>query len=258
MTGTGALSASANGAARRGQNEVPHRSRYDSAAGLIGTKGGEVANPTEYSPPGRPVLRTDEEMATEKEIRAEAAKAALGLEGRRVLTIFGFLARRKGYDLALQALARLPEDVTLLAAGGVHGADRTAPDQELKALAERLGVGERFRITGYLAEEQVPVVFGATDLLLAPFHEVSGSASLALGQAYACPILAADLPSLRESGAALFPAGDAPALAAAVRQLLAHSEERERLAAVSRAHAARHSYHALAERTAAIYREVLP
>lgn len=188
----------------------------------------------------------------------EVAKAALGLQGRRVLTIFGFLARRKGYDLALEALARFPEDVTLLAAGGVHGADRTAPDRELMALAKRLGVGERFRITGYLAEEQVPLIFGATDLLLAPFHEVSGSASLALGQAYGCPILASDLPALRESGAALFPPGDAAALAAAVMRLLAHAEERERLAALSGAHAARHSYRALAERTAAIYQEVLP
>ena len=187
----------------------------------------------------------------------EEAKAALGLEGRRVLTIFGFLAWRKGYDLALQALARLPKDVTLLAAGGVHGADRTAPDRELLALAERLRVGERFRITGYLAEAQVPVVFGATDLLLAPFHEVSGSASLALGQAYGCPILASDLPALWESGAALFPAGDAAALAAAAARLLAHPGERERLAAASRAVAARHSYRALAERTAAIYQEVL-
>jgi glycosyltransferase involved in cell wall biosynthesis len=189
--------------------------------------------------------------------KPEAAKAALGLEGRRVLTIFGFLARRKGYDLALEALVRLPADVTLLAAGGVHGADRSAPDTELRALAERLGVGERFRITGYLATEQVPGVFAATDLLLAPFHEVSGSASLALGQAYGRPILASDLPALRESGAALFPAGDASTLAAEAERLLNAPEERDRLAAAARAVADRHSYRVLAEQMAAVYREVL-
>jgi glycosyltransferase involved in cell wall biosynthesis len=188
---------------------------------------------------------------------AEAARAALGLEGRRVLTIFGFLARRKGYDLALQALSRLPDDIVLQAAGGVHGADRTAPDKELRELAERLGVGERFRITGYLAAEQVPAVFAATDLLLAPFHEVSGSASLALGQAYGCPILASDLPALRASGAALFPAGDPAALAVAVTRLLAHPEERDQLAAAARAVAERHSYRALAQRIAAIYQEMV-
>jgi glycosyltransferase involved in cell wall biosynthesis len=188
---------------------------------------------------------------------ADEAKRALGLTGRRVLTIFGFLARRKGYDLALQALARLPADVTLLAAGGVHGADRSAPDTEVRSLAERLGVGERFRITGYLTAEQIPVVFAATDLALAPFREVPGSASLAQAQAYARPILASDLPALRDSGAALFPTGDASALAAATQRLLDLPEERGRLAQASRAMAARHSYTALAERTAELYKEVL-
>jgi glycosyltransferase involved in cell wall biosynthesis len=185
------------------------------------------------------------------------AKAALGLEGRRVLTIFGFLARRKGYDVALEALARLPEDVALLAAGSVHGADHTAPDEELRALAERMGVGSRFRITGYLSEAEIPIVLGATDLFLAPFREMTGSASLALGQAYGCPILASDLPALRECGAALFPSGDAAALAAAAARLLQRPEERAQLSAAARAIAARHSFAALAERTVAIYGEVL-
>jgi glycosyltransferase involved in cell wall biosynthesis len=187
----------------------------------------------------------------------EEAKAALGLQGRRVLTIFGFLARRKGYDVALEALARLPDDVVLLAAGGVHEADQTAPDAELRAAAERRGVGNRIRITGYLPEAQVPVVLGATDLFLAPFREVTGSASLALGQAYGCAILASDLPALRESGAAFFPSGDAAALAEAAMWLLEQPHERERLSAATRAIAARQSFGALAERTAAIYREGL-
>jgi len=186
---------------------------------------------------------------------SEEAKAALDLGGRRVLTIFGFLARRKGYDVALEALAHLPEDVILLAAGGVHGADHTGPDEELRAMAERLGVGTRFRITGYLPESQVPVVLGATDLFLAPFHEMTGSGSLALGQAYGCPILASDLPALQESGAAFFPSGDAAALAGAVLWLLERPEERGRLSAAARAIASRQSFGALAERTAGIYRE---
>jgi glycosyltransferase involved in cell wall biosynthesis len=187
---------------------------------------------------------------------SEEAKRALGLEGRPVLTMFGFLARRKGYDLALEALARLPEDVVLLAAGGVHGADHTAPDQELRALAERLGVGERFMITGYLAEEQVPVVMAATELLLAPFHEVSGSASLAMGQAYGRPILCSDLPALRDSGAAFFPAGDAAALARETARLLTQPVERERLALASRSAAMNRSFHALARKTLAVYQKV--
>jgi glycosyltransferase involved in cell wall biosynthesis len=119
------------------------------------------------------------------------------------------------------------------------------------------GVADRFRITGYLTDEQVPGIFAATDLLLAPFHELSGSASLALGQAYGRPILASDLPALRSSGAALFPAGDARALASEIARLLGSPSDREGLAAASRSVAARHSYRDLAERTVAIYEEMV-
>src|SRR5438128_1757319 len=63
---------------------------------------------------------------------SEPAKRRWGLEGRTVLTIFGFLARRKGYDVALAALQELPADAVLLAAGGAHAADRTGPEEWLR------------------------------------------------------------------------------------------------------------------------------
>src|SRR5260221_491006 len=71
---------------------------------------------------------------------AAEAKRRLGLEGRTVLTIFGFLARRKGYEVALAALRSLPPETLLLAAGGAHAADRGEPEAWLRAEAERLGV----------------------------------------------------------------------------------------------------------------------
>jgi uncharacterized protein len=58
-----------NGTARsRSASEAPHRSPYDSAAGLIGSKGCEVASPAEYPPAGHPKLRTEEEIVTERRI----------------------------------------------------------------------------------------------------------------------------------------------------------------------------------------------
>src|SRR5437868_8148599 len=49
---------------------------------------------------------------------------ALQLEGKRPLAILGFLARRKGYDLALRALRELPKEFVLVAAGGEHAAGK--------------------------------------------------------------------------------------------------------------------------------------
>jgi len=55
----------------------------------------------------------------------EAAKHALGLHNKFVVTLFGFLSRRKGHSLAIEAMKYTPEDVFLLLAGGTHPDDNT-------------------------------------------------------------------------------------------------------------------------------------
>ena len=49
---------------------------------------------------------------------AEEARSALGLRGRRVVTLLGFIHERKGHRLLIEALAALPSDVVAIAAGG--------------------------------------------------------------------------------------------------------------------------------------------
>ena len=189
---------------------------------------------------------------------AAAARERFGLRGKRVLTIIGFLARRKGYDLALEALTRLPEHVVLLCAGGEHAADATGSLAWLRSEAAADGLGERVQVTGYLSDERLQEALAATDLVLAPFREVSGSGSLALAMASRLPILAADLPPLGDIDClARFPAGDAAALAHRVEELLGSEAERDRLREAAGRYAAANSYHAPAERTVALYRELL-
>ena len=47
---------------------------------------------------------------------AEEARSALGLRGRRVVTLLGFIHERKGHRLLIEALAALPSDVVAIAA----------------------------------------------------------------------------------------------------------------------------------------------
>ena len=47
------------------------------------------------------------------------------LEGRRFITLFGFLSAKKGHRIALAALSRLPDDIALLFAGDRHPDDNT-------------------------------------------------------------------------------------------------------------------------------------
>jgi glycosyltransferase involved in cell wall biosynthesis len=194
---------------------------------------------------------------------AAAAKRALGLEQRRVLTLFGFLSMKKGHDIALEALSLLPDDVALLLAGDRHPDDHTDYVDRLRDSIDALGLEDRVRITGYLPEEQIPTVMAATDVALAPYLQSSGSGSLANLLAYGRAVVASDIPPHREIAAdapaclALFPGGDADALARQVQELLADSRVRAALQNRALAYADRHSYAEMARETLVIYRSVL-
>jgi len=51
-------------------------------------------------------------------ISAKEARARLGVEGRRVVTLLGFIYGRKGHKKMLEAIPRLPDDVLVVFAGG--------------------------------------------------------------------------------------------------------------------------------------------
>jgi glycosyltransferase involved in cell wall biosynthesis len=189
-----------------------------------------------------------------------AAKRALGLEGKQVVTLFGFLAAKKGHRLALAALRSLPADIVLLFAGDQHPDDHTDYVPNLRAEIEALDLQARVQITGYLPEERVPLVMAATDVAIAPFVQSSGSGSVANLLAYGRPVLASDIPPHQEIAREapvcleLFPSGDAEALAAQLQALLADAGRRAALHAAALAYAERHSYVQMARETVAIYR----
>jgi glycosyltransferase involved in cell wall biosynthesis len=180
-------------------------------------------------------------------------------KNKTVLTIFGFIVARKGYDVALRALRELPEEFVLLIAGGKHFADRTGYVEELQADIRRLGLEKRVRITGYLQEEELAQAMSATDIALAPFHSMSASASVAELLGHGKPVIASDLPPLRalaqEVGSiTLFAAGDGRELVERIRQVARQQTEGTVVLPPVKAG---YSFRELAEATADIYRRVV-
>jgi UDP-glucose:(heptosyl)LPS alpha-1,3-glucosyltransferase len=81
-------------------------------------------------------------------------------EKQIVLLLVGSGFERKGVPIALQALARLPQQFSLM----VVGQDRAL--SAMQRQAERLGVAERVRLTG--GQRNVEAFYGAADILLLP------------------------------------------------------------------------------------------
>jgi glycosyltransferase involved in cell wall biosynthesis len=180
-----------------------------------------------------------------------------GLIGKRLLVIPGFLSRRKGYEVALAALRELPTEYVLVAAGGKHAADHTGTEEWLKREAAQMSIGNRFRITGFLSEGRLAEAIAAAHLVLAPFREMAGSASIAYSLARGAAVIASDLPENQTlSCVRLVPAGDPTALAQAVRELAGAPAARAELSRSALEYARRHSYSSLAEEFVRHYAEL--
>lgn len=86
-----------------------------------------------------------------------AAKAALGVTGPLVASV-GALIPRKGHEIVIEAVARLP-DVSLHIAG--DGPERA----RLQAQIEALGVGDRVRLLGPVRHGALPPLLAAADVM---------------------------------------------------------------------------------------------
>ena len=160
---------------------------------------------------------------------ARDLRGTLGLApGTLVLATVGYLVRMKGHDVLLRALTRLataPPPVLLVAG---DGPDRAA----LEALAGSLGLGERVRFLGHVAD--VTAVYRAADVVVQASRNEGFGLSVAEASLFARPVVASrvgGIPEVVTDGetGVLVPPEDPDALAAALDRVLADPALRERL-----------------------------
>jgi teichuronic acid biosynthesis glycosyltransferase TuaC len=198
------------------------------------------------------VLRNGVDLDRFRPCERAGARQAYGIDGAApVLLSVGHLIRRKGHELVIEALARLPE-ARLLIAG--EGPERHA----LERHARRLGVAGRVRFLGRVAHEALAELYSAADVLvLASSRE--GWANVLL-EAMACgtPVVASNVWGTPEvvadaDAGCLVDERTGAAFAAAIAHLLASPPAR----AATRRYAEGFGWEATSEGQLACFRDVV-
>jgi glycosyltransferase involved in cell wall biosynthesis len=154
------------------------------------------------------------------------------------LLAVGSVVPRKGYDVLVSALAKIPDLAwRLTIAGDRHRDTETA--QRLDAEIARLGLAERVTFTGAVASARLTQLYAAADLFVLPSRFEGYGMAYAEAIAHGVPVVgtrAGAIPDTVPADAGvLVPPDDVDALAAVLRRLIEDPAERERLAAGARA-----------------------
>lgn len=154
------------------------------------------------------------------------------------LLAVGAVVPRKGYDLLVAALAKLTQLPWHLT---IAGDSARSPEtfRQLQADIARHGLADRIRLHGAVSPERLQSLYAASDLFVLPSRFEGYGMAYAEAIAHGVPVIgttAGAIPQTVPAGAGiLVPPDDIDALAAALRQLIEHPRERQRLAAGARA-----------------------
>ncbi|MHC1562451.1 glycosyltransferase [Actinomycetospora sp. C-140] len=181
----------------------------------------------------------------------------------RVLTV-SRLVPRKGVDTVIAALAQLPDDVSLVVAGGprLPELDDDPEVARLRDLARAAGVADRVRFAGAVGHDALPELYRSADAVACvPVYEPFGLVPL---EAMACgrPVVAARVGGLADTvvdgvtGHHVRP-GDPAAVAAALAGLRADPARARALGRAGRRRTeTEYGWDRVAAATARVYREV--
>jgi len=179
---------------------------------------------------------------------------------RAPLLCVGRLVPQKGFDMAIEAFALIAERfpwARLQIAG-------TGPDRDdLLALGEQLGVGDRLDLLGRVEPDEVPRLLARSTALVMP-SRYEGLPLVALEAAWSArPVVAMAGPGLGEAvvdgtTGLLVPPGDVPGLARSMAVLLASRERATTMGRAARSRMEEHwSIGATVDAYEAIYRAAL-
>lgn len=175
------------------------------------------------------------------------------IHGAAQLLFIGLMNRRKGVHILLDALASLKEKkIDFLATLVGDGPDR----QYFETLSRDLGLTEVVRFLG--RQKNVADLYRQADFFVLPSYGEGLPGVVMEAMTYGVPVVATDIPCLRElipddQTGLLVPAGNAPALAAAIQTMIADENYRRRASAASLQHITQFSWSSIVSRYEQVY-----
>jgi len=209
-----------------------------------------------------------------------AVRARYGLtghepDGRPLALCFGYLHTDKGIEHLIEAVARLQQADALPAAGldvlisgtvrprsGVFRYfERRDRDYELalRRAVEHHGLTDCVRFVGFVDSADVPALFAAARVVVVPYTKVTQSSVLGMATVAGVPVVASDLPGLREAlgdGGVLVPPADPDALATALASVVTDDALAARLGEAQKRRGAETGFDVVAAELVEIYAAV--
>jgi glycosyltransferase involved in cell wall biosynthesis len=179
--------------------------------------------------------------------------------GRRIFAA-GRHVSYKGFDVLIEAMAKLPPDVVLLLGG------EGPLTEDLRQHARRIGVAQRVRFLGFVPDDLLSAYYQASDVFCLPSVTQAEAFGIVQVEAMACgkPVVSTrlnngvDFVNEHEKTGLTVQPGDPVALANALSNLLHDEEKAHMLGANGRAKAqTEYSADKMAERILGIYRSAV-
>ncbi|MGI8460169.1 MAG: glycosyltransferase family 4 protein [Solirubrobacterales bacterium] len=200
-----------------------------------------------------------EELAGQDPDALAALRREFAAPDQKLVLLIGRLVYEKGFQDALEAMpelvSRVPGTRFLVAGSGTH-------ESELRRQADDLGLMEHGTFLGWIGDDVLHSLYRIADLTIVPsIYEPFGLVALE-AMASGCLCIAADTGGLREvvphdEAGLRFPARDPEAMVEVAERVLADDELGRRLVTDAHAHVRRFDWDAVAERTAAVYADLV-
>jgi glycosyltransferase involved in cell wall biosynthesis len=179
----------------------------------------------------------------------------LGVGRARVLLCVAQKRRYKNLETLIRALPTLDADVVLALPGS-----STAYEDELRILADQLGVTDRLCLPEWLSEAELAGLYALSTAFALPSLIEGFGLPVLEAMAHGLPVACSDIPALNEvagTAALLFDPGDQESINDSLRRLLASSDLRQELVARGRDQAARFTWAQTGAASLRGYREAI-